>query len=108
MSETKAATHYCSFCGKSQHEVWRIVAAPRTAICDECVDACTDVLAEGYQKDASSKRLTASEATSIAAALYECGIAPADPVKAAQRLAANLLAKGWRRSAPKLTKPPVP
>jgi ClpX C4-type zinc finger/Glyoxalase superfamily protein len=37
---------YCSFCGKSQHEVSKLVAGPAVYICDECVDLCTDVVDE--------------------------------------------------------------
>lgn len=35
-------TRYCSFCGKSQHEVRKLIAGPAVFICDECVDLCTD------------------------------------------------------------------
>jgi hypothetical protein len=37
---------YCSFCGRSQHEVSKLVAGPAVYICDECVDLCTDVVDE--------------------------------------------------------------
>lgn len=37
-------TLYCSFCGKSQHEVRKLVAGPTTFICDECVVLCIDVM----------------------------------------------------------------
>jgi ClpX C4-type zinc finger protein/glyoxalase superfamily protein len=37
-------TLYCSFCGKSQHEVRKLIAGPTAFICDECVDICTDVV----------------------------------------------------------------
>ena len=37
-------TLYCSFCGKSQHEVRKLIAGPTAFICDECVDLCTDVV----------------------------------------------------------------
>jgi ATP-dependent Clp protease ATP-binding subunit ClpX len=36
-------TLYCSFCGKSQHEVRKLIAGPSVFICDECVDLCTDI-----------------------------------------------------------------
>ncbi len=35
---------FCSFCGKSQHEVRKLIAGPTAFICDECVDICTDVV----------------------------------------------------------------
>ncbi|MEH2627826.1 hypothetical protein V1292_005881 [Bradyrhizobium sp. AZCC 1719] len=37
---------YCSFCGKSQHEVQKLVAGPFVFICDECIDLCTDIVDE--------------------------------------------------------------
>jgi hypothetical protein len=37
-------TLYCSFCGKSQHEVRKLIAGPGVYICDECVDLCTDIV----------------------------------------------------------------
>jgi ATP-dependent Clp protease ATP-binding subunit ClpX len=37
---------YCSFCGKSQHEVKKLIAGPSVFICDECVDLCNDIIKE--------------------------------------------------------------
>ena len=37
---------FCSFCGKSQHEVKKLIAGPTVFICDECVDLCTDIITE--------------------------------------------------------------
>lgn len=37
---------YCSFCGKSQHEVKKLIAGPSVYICDECVDLCNDIIRE--------------------------------------------------------------
>ena len=37
---------YCSFCGKSQHEVRKLIAGPTVYICDECIDLCNDIIAE--------------------------------------------------------------
>lgn len=37
---------YCSFCGKGQHEVRKLIAGPSVFICDECVDLCTDIIRE--------------------------------------------------------------
>ncbi|GER01400.1 ATP-dependent Clp protease ATP-binding subunit ClpX [Iodidimonas gelatinilytica] len=39
-------TLYCSFCGKSQHEVRKLIAGPTVFICDECVELCTDIIRE--------------------------------------------------------------
>jgi hypothetical protein len=38
------AVLYCSFCGKSQHHVNKLIAGPAVSICDECVDICTDII----------------------------------------------------------------
>lgn len=49
---------YCSFCGKSQHEVRKLIAGPSVFICDECVDLCNDIIREEIQEksdDAESK-----------------------------------------------------
>ena len=40
---------YCTFCGKSQHEVKKLIAGPSVFICDECVDLCNDILKEEIQ-----------------------------------------------------------
>ena len=37
---------YCSFCGKSQHEVRKLIAGPTVFICDECVELCMDIVGE--------------------------------------------------------------
>jgi len=41
---------YCSFCGKSQHEVKKLIAGPSVFICDECIDLCTDIIQEELTK----------------------------------------------------------
>jgi hypothetical protein len=43
-SDSKAL--YCSFCGKSQHEVRKLIAGPTVYICDECVELCKDIIHE--------------------------------------------------------------
>ena len=45
---------YCSFCGKSQHEVRKLIAGPSVFICDECVDLCNDIITEEIQETASA------------------------------------------------------
>ncbi|MES2676395.1 MAG: ATP-dependent Clp protease ATP-binding subunit ClpX [Pseudomonadota bacterium] len=42
---------YCSFCGKSQHEVRKLIAGPSVFICDECVDLCNDIIREEIQEN---------------------------------------------------------
>jgi ATP-dependent Clp protease ATP-binding subunit ClpX len=46
---------YCSFCGKSQHEVRKLIAGPSVFICDECIELCNDIIREETQGDASAK-----------------------------------------------------
>ena len=41
-----AQTLDCSFCGKSQHEVKKLIAGPKVQTCDECVDVCIETLGE--------------------------------------------------------------
>ncbi|MBA3814291.1 MAG: ATP-dependent Clp protease ATP-binding subunit ClpX [Alphaproteobacteria bacterium] len=44
--EETRSTLYCSFCGKGQHEVRKLIAGPSVFICDECIDLCTDIIKE--------------------------------------------------------------
>jgi hypothetical protein len=44
-------TLYCSFCGKSQHEVRKLIAGPEVFICDECVELCTDIVEPDDDKE---------------------------------------------------------
>ncbi len=46
--DTKS-TLYCSFCGKSQHEVRKLIAGPTVFICDECVELCMDIIREEHK-----------------------------------------------------------
>ncbi len=46
---------YCSFCGKSQHEVRKLIAGPSVFICDECVDLCNDIIREEVQEATADK-----------------------------------------------------
>jgi ATP-dependent Clp protease ATP-binding subunit ClpX len=55
MSEKKGASEkllYCSFCGKSQHEVKKLIAGPSVFICDECIELCNDIIREEVAQDA--------------------------------------------------------
>jgi ATP-dependent Clp protease ATP-binding subunit ClpX len=49
---------YCSFCGKSQHEVRKLIAGPSVFICDECVDLCNDIIREELQEAAPKNEST--------------------------------------------------
>ncbi|MFM2035892.1 MAG: hypothetical protein RL459_1157 [Pseudomonadota bacterium] len=64
MAEKKGSsgekTLYCSFCGKSQHEVKKLIAGPSVFICDECIDLCNDIIRDevpdaGATSDARSE-----------------------------------------------------
>ena len=46
MSDKKAEVLHCSFCGKSQHEVRKLIAGPAVFVCNECVDLCNDIIRE--------------------------------------------------------------
>jgi ATP-dependent Clp protease ATP-binding subunit ClpX len=46
---------YCSFCGKSQHEVRKLIAGPSVFICDECIDLCNDIIREEASADTGQK-----------------------------------------------------
>ncbi len=48
---------YCSFCGKSEHEVRKLIAGPSVYICDECVDLCNDIIREEVQSKPQAKGL---------------------------------------------------
>ncbi len=45
---------YCSFCGKSQHEVRKLIAGPSVFVCDECVELCNDIIREEVHDDAET------------------------------------------------------
>ncbi len=45
---------YCSFCGKSQHEVRKLIAGPSVFVCDECVELCNDIIREEMQEKSAS------------------------------------------------------
>ncbi len=47
---------YCSFCGKSQHEVRKLIAGPSVFICDECVELCNDIIRDELEEKAASTR----------------------------------------------------
>ena len=57
MSEKSAGEKllYCSFCGKSQHEVRKLIAGPSVFICDECIELCNDIIREETHGDAATK-----------------------------------------------------
>ncbi len=59
---------YCSFCGKSQHEVKKLIAGPSVYVCDECVELCNDIILEELEEETSTavkKLLTPREINDI-------------------------------------------
>jgi len=61
-NETRGSSHgtrvlYCSFCGKSEHEVRKLIAGPSVYICDECVDLCNDIIREEVHAKPQTKGL---------------------------------------------------
>ncbi|XLY90176.1 ATP-dependent Clp protease ATP-binding subunit ClpX [Ectopseudomonas mendocina] len=67
---------YCSFCGKSQHEVRKLIAGPSVFICDECVDLCNDIIREEVreaQAESSAHKLPAPKEISAILDQYVIG-----------------------------------
>ena len=54
MAGSKETTMYCSFCGKSQHEVVKLIAGPTVYICNECVDLCNELILEEKESQAKA------------------------------------------------------
>ncbi|MBB1315431.1 MULTISPECIES: ATP-dependent protease ATP-binding subunit ClpX [Aliivibrio] len=52
---------YCSFCGKSQHEVRKLIAGPSVYVCDECVDLCNDIIREELKDNTLSPKESSEE-----------------------------------------------
>jgi hypothetical protein len=60
-------TLYCSFCGKSQHEVRKLIAGPTVFICDECVELCGEIVESESAASIETKRWAVSEAVKLCA-----------------------------------------
>lgn len=52
---------YCSFCGKNQHEVRKLIAGPSVFVCDECIALCNDIISEEVQGDDAASKLGKSD-----------------------------------------------
>ena len=52
---------YCSFCGKSQHEVKKLIAGPSVFICDECIELCNDIIRDEVPAEGSATAKTKSD-----------------------------------------------
>jgi ATP-dependent Clp protease ATP-binding subunit ClpX len=59
----------CSFCGKSQDEVKKLIAGPTVYICDECIELCNDIIAEEFEKEEAAKLSSVPKPTEIRAAI---------------------------------------
>ncbi len=62
---------YCSFCGKSQHEVRKLIAGPSVFVCDECVELCNDIIREELEDKADRAREKLPKPQEIKAVLDE-------------------------------------
>ncbi|GAB4567341.1 MAG: ATP-dependent Clp protease ATP-binding subunit ClpX [Rhizobacter sp.] len=65
MAEKKGSSSekvlYCSFCGKSQHEVKKLIAGPSVFICDECIELCNDIIRDEVPADTPEARAAKSD-----------------------------------------------
>ena len=61
MAEKKGSSSekvlYCSFCGKSQHEVKKLIAGPSVFICDECIELCNDIIRDEVPAEAADREV---------------------------------------------------
>jgi ATP-dependent Clp protease ATP-binding subunit ClpX len=53
-TDNDKTVHHCSFCGKSQDEVRKLIAGPTVFICDECIELCNDIVAEEWDEERAS------------------------------------------------------
>ncbi len=61
----------CSFCGKSQDEVKKLIAGPSVYICDECIDLCNEIIAEENEREAPGQAVSVPKPSEIKAILDE-------------------------------------
>ena len=65
MADKKAASSekalYCSFCGKSQHEVKKLIAGPSVFICDECIELCNDIIRDEVPAEGATAKAAKSD-----------------------------------------------
>ena len=54
MSEEGKKAIRCSFCGKSEEQVYRMIQGPGVRICDECVQLCSNILSDGFEEESAS------------------------------------------------------
>ncbi len=70
-SNGKGSDLVCSFCGKSQDEVKKLIAGPSVYICDECIELCNEIIEEEYQKEEAATRVTIPKPREIKAIIDE-------------------------------------
>ena len=63
----------CSFCGKTQDQVKKLIAGPEVYICDECVELCNEILDEEFFENKEKEGASKEEAESLKAKLVEAG-----------------------------------
>src|SRR5258707_15432496 len=74
-------TLYCSFCGKSQHEVRKLIAGPTGFICDECAELCMDIIREENTSSLAKSRDGIPTPKEIRKVLEDYAIGPEHPKK---------------------------
>ncbi|MFH1058847.1 MAG: ATP-dependent Clp protease ATP-binding subunit ClpX [Pseudomonadota bacterium] len=67
----KGSDLVCSFCGKSQDEVKKLIAGPSVYICDECIELCNEIIEEEYQKEEAASRVAIPKPREIKAIIDE-------------------------------------
>jgi ATP-dependent Clp protease ATP-binding subunit ClpX len=70
-SNGKGSDLVCSFCGKSQDEVKKLIAGPSVYICDECIELCNEIIEEEYQKEETSTGVSVPKPKEINAIIDE-------------------------------------
>src|SRR6476646_10972097 len=64
-----SGTLKCSFCGKSQNDVRKLIAGPTVYICDECIELCNDIIAEEWEEEKSREIRSLPKPAEIKSAL---------------------------------------
>ncbi|MCF8033651.1 MAG: ATP-dependent Clp protease ATP-binding subunit ClpX [Desulfarculaceae bacterium] len=70
-TDGKGSDLVCSFCGKSQDEVKKLIAGPSVYICDECIELCNEIIEEEYQKEESASRIAIPKPVEIKSIMDE-------------------------------------